>query len=266
MLDNLSENRIKLTPYYVAYMDILGVKDLIKSENSDVYLNKIQQLYSETMTMVQANCYNSYKLNPKIKIFSDNIIITIPKAEFMETSVDSMNSCYIMMFAAFFQIIALKYSLLIRGSVVSDKLYIDDYFVFGSALSKAYDLESNVAIYPRVVINPENISQFIQSDYQKKILTKDYSNIYYINSFECFFKYISANVREENLKIIKKVLESKLCNENNNKINTKICWLINMYNDFCQNNNYSKYCINIDDYPYNPYKLKTIVSGNIESL
>ncbi len=252
MPNNTLENRIKLTPYYFAYMDILGAKKYIESEESENYLNKIQQLYAETIGMIKANDKILYHTDVKFKIFSDNIVIAIPKEIYMETSINEVSSYYIMMFASFFQILAIKHSFLVRGSIAVDDLYIDNDFVYGKALTKSYKLESEIAIYPRIIINPSDIHLFTKSDTQRDAIKKDNANIYYVNPFEFYFKYINQNIVDRELNSIKTNLQDMLHKTSNNKVNQKICWFINLFNDFCIKNEYNNYVINIDDYPY-PY-------------
>lgn len=261
MPNKAPKERIKLSPYFVAYMDILGAKKFINSENSEDYLNKIYQLYNETISILKANNQNIYRLNTKTKIFSDNIIISIPYEEYFGDTTNSINSLYIMIFVSFFQIIALKHSLLVRGSIVIDDFYIDENFVYGKALTQAYKLEDEIANYPRIIINPKNISKFNKSDTQQRILMKDNSNLYYINPFECYFDWITEIEKKEVLNFISKTLKSMLNKNNDEKINQKVCWFINMFNDFCNKHIYNQYVINLYKYPYDPDEIPVIYTG-----
>jgi hypothetical protein len=54
-------------------------------------------------------------------------------------------------------IAALKMGFLIRGGVAKGKLYHANGVVFGEAMVRAYQLESRVAVYPRVVVADELI-------------------------------------------------------------------------------------------------------------
>ena len=262
MSNDVVENRIKLKPYYFAYMDILGAKKYIESEESEKYLNIIQRVYAETIGLVKSNSQDFYMPKPKLKIFSDNIVLAIPKIEYFRESTNDISSCNIIIFAAFFQIIALKYSLLVRGGITVDNLYIDEDFVYGKALTQAYKLESEVANYPRIVINPKDIHLFMKSDFQQSILLKDSANIYYIDPFEHYFGYIHESVKNEELNILKDILQNKLKVDKDDKINQKICWFINMFNDFCKRNNYNNYVINLCNYPYPEQKEKVKIAGD----
>lgn len=261
MQNNDIENRIKLKTYYLAYMDILGAKKYIESEESENYLNKVQKLYAEAIGMINSNSKEGYHKNNKLKIFSDNIVLAIPQIEYFGETINEINSCNILIFAAFFQIVALKYSFLVRGGISVDNLYIDNDFVFGKALIQAYKLESEIGLYPRIVIDPKDISLFLKSNFQRRILLKDSANIYYIDPFENYFGYIHKSIKNENLDIIRTNLNEMLIVNKDNKINQKICWFINMFNDFCKRNSYDDYIINIEDYPYPRTKIKNTITG-----
>lgn len=257
MQNNVFENRINLSSYYVAYLDILGIKNAINSDESENILNNIKNLYSEAIELLKANAKVICFKDIKYKIFSDNIVIAILKNDIH----DELSSYYLMLFASFIQILGLKYSFMIRGSIAVDDLYIDNNFIYGKALTKAYDLETNVSIYPRIVINPKDIHLFTKSDTQREVIEKDNANIYYLNPFEFYKKYVTSQALETFTQIIKENLEHCLSENNNEKINQKICWFINMYNKFCNDNNLENCIINIEDYPYPYSKTETIVTG-----
>ena len=263
----MNNQTIRLSQYYLAYIDILGIKEAIKSDKSEEYLNNIKELYELTYSYIKANCPREYFFKADIKIFSDNIVIAMKKKEHYEFGAPSdISSCYLMIFASFFQVLALKYSLLVRGSIVVDDLYIDETFIYGNALTEAYKLETELASYPRIIINPSNIHLFMKSDFQQKIINKDNSNIYYINPFECYFTYIPKENILENLDIITRNLTAKLSKENDNKMNQKICWFINMFNDFCIRYGYKNNIINLDNYPYPERKTEVRVTGFARKL
>lgn len=263
----MNNQTIRLSQYYLAYIDILGIKEAIKSDKSEEYLNNIKELYELTYSYIKANCPRKYFLKADIKIFSDNIVIAMKKKEHYEFGApNDISSCYLIIFASFFQVLALKYSLLVRGSIVVDDLYIDETFIYGNALTEAYKLESEIANYPRIIINPRDIHLFMKSDFQQKIISKDSSNIYYINPFECYFTYVPKEHKLDNLNVITEILTENLSENNDNKINQKVCWFINMFNDFCSSNGYLDNIINLDNYPYSEQKIEVRVTGFAREL
>ena len=83
-MQNNAANKIKLFPYYVAYLDILGISDAIKSEDSENYLNKIYNLFDDVNKAVSHTNQNHQSIKVIKKIFSDNIIIAIKKEPFFQ--------------------------------------------------------------------------------------------------------------------------------------------------------------------------------------
>jgi hypothetical protein len=53
------------------------------------------------------------------------------------------------------QVIASWSGLLIRGAITIGDIVHDDSIVFGPALNRAYELESQQAIYPRIILDPD---------------------------------------------------------------------------------------------------------------
>ena len=143
---------------------------------------------------------------------------------------------------------AFKYSLLTRGSIVIDNFFIDEKFVYGKALTKAYQLENDIAIYPRIIMDERDAADLRQSNYIQQYLNKDYDGIYYLNSFECYFE-IAKIYKEDEIKHIRQILWSKFKDGNSEKINQKLNWLINQFSEFCMNNELSKYKLDIDRMP-----------------
>lgn len=249
------DNKLELKQYYVLYIDILGAKNMIKSDKSEEFLQKIDSLYKNTLKVLD-NTYKDRKFEIKTKIFSDNIIIAVPK-DTLEYSSDEANKVGVIFhIATFFQILALQFSILTRGSIIIDDLYIDNTFVYGNALVKAYELESEIANYPRIVINHKDVLMFKKYQNLNGSLRYDHGNVCYINPFQSYFEiskcYKQAEIRDLSIVLYKKFNEIENC-----KIAQKVFWLINEFNEFCINNNIedcaidcSRYSANIKGYQY----------------
>lgn len=65
--------------------------------------------------------------------------------------------------SGFVQSLLLQYGLLLRGGIAVGKLYHDGEIVYGPGLVKAYELESKLAIYPRIIMD--------SSDFEVSILS-----------------------------------------------------------------------------------------------
>jgi hypothetical protein len=98
---------------------------------------------------------SQYRVRPTISTFSDHIVISYPferikmgDNSFGEIVVINQLHRYISVIAAS----ALKIGFLIRGGIARGMLYHANGVVFGEAMVRAYQLESKVAVYPRVVV------------------------------------------------------------------------------------------------------------------
>ena len=189
---------------------------------------------------------NTYNVQIFTKIFSDNIVIAIAKED--DIQLNAITKTLIIELAAYIQVLALDYSLLTRGSIVIDDFYIDDIFVYGKALTKAYALENTVAIYPRIIVAAEDACDLRESNYIREYLNKDFDGIYYLDTFSCYFS-IKKIYNEDEIKHIRQLLWTKTSEYNTEKINQKVYWIINLFNKFCIANNLDKYTLDIDKIP-----------------
>ena len=159
-------NTISLSNHFVCFIDLLGVKKNI--DNMDglekIYralriYKKIKSSYSEDPFIGVRIVSDDNKLLSQMEInlpyqcsfFSDSLIISYkhekPRPDYAE------------LYCILYDINMLVFVLLmngifVRGGLSYGKLYHDGDICFGQALVEAVYLESNIAIYPRVVISP----------------------------------------------------------------------------------------------------------------
>ena len=150
----MSEMQYKTEEYVVVFIDILGAtKKIIKEQERS--LNIVHVAYNQALE-VHKKLYgdeNSVLSMPEVKIFSDNIVIaTKSSTRGVETAFWSA-----VVFAALIQIQFLMKGYLVRGGMTIGDYFIDDTMVWGQALVRAHVLESSVAIYPRIVIDPKTV-------------------------------------------------------------------------------------------------------------
>lgn len=239
--------------HIVAYLDILGAKNKIK--NGDVeFLNQLNNIYIAAISnSTKVNNANHNENLPDIKqqIFSDNIV-------FAQEIKDGYTVYQVFNFVLFISAYlhqALVTGLLIRGGITVGDLYIDSNFVLGKALIRAYKLESEVAIFPRVVLDLDvfGILSAMDDDIFKNFsLPVGDDMLYYIDSCRVIYKPDKYKVNFEHIR--QSILN--VCKyEQNLKILQKHLWLINQFNDYCQANN-------------NPVKLIDIIKeyANVEQL
>jgi hypothetical protein len=135
-----------LTYHFVAFLDILGFSDMVEQDCSGpsadaVYLPKLLGVHKT------AFAYARKFVGAKVTQFSDSIILALPysPAEFAG----------VLDHVAVLQQTLLQDGILSRGGLSYGKHYSDEEFIFSDALIRAYKIERDRAIFPRVVVDDD---------------------------------------------------------------------------------------------------------------
>jgi len=203
----------KFTECYVAFLDILGWKSLIsESENNAekmqiliMALNKIADIGQSTHSKGDLNSGNFAEWKLQIHAFSDNVILFIP------IKTKHINFLLAKVAQLYDELIELNCCL--RGGIIIGDMYWDDdwskndisyskeklnmQIAMGQGLIEAVEIESKIAIYPRIVISEklqkhiqnESIQSFplcAKSEYTQKyqlidFVSKDIDGIYFLD-------------------------------------------------------------------------------------
>ena len=70
------EGQYKTTESIVAFIDVLGSSEAIKSD-ADKSLQMMHDAYTEAVSLFQSLFEDNGRITPKVKIFSDNIIVSV---------------------------------------------------------------------------------------------------------------------------------------------------------------------------------------------
>ncbi len=241
----MAEKKLKSSNYYLAYLDILGTKDIVAKDKNDRYLNELNKIYEQAIsTKLLVNDWNNLHINAKI--FSDNILLFI--------KADGQNDRYklesLIGLASMIQCAALAKGYLLRGGITYGNFFENERFVHGQALVHAVNLEEKNAIYPRIIIddnclncfelittrdqncrnckNTEKINDICIKYCNRKIIKQDVDEVYFAN----FYYHNIGIAIFENFK--KQLLIYLRKNNKDLKVKQKIMWLINYHNDFCR--------------------------------
>ena len=210
--------------YIVAYIDLLGVTSKIKDADAqNLSMNILHNLYTHTIGIMKEIAIDGLR-DVEFKIFSDNIIIAKKLSKTTEERQNDIKC--LLMYAAHLQELAASDAAgwMLRGGITIGQLYIDDIVVWGQALLKSYSLENNVAIYPRVIIDNDIVSQ-IKGTSNEEYLRKDFDNLYFLNYLHnCHF---CGRFLEKGFEIMKKDIGTKI---NDEKMYQKFCWHMNFIN------------------------------------
>ena len=143
----MSDKEYKTSEYVVGFIDILGATNAIMKQ-TDTSLDVVHKIYENAIkTFSKLSEFD----RPQIKIFSDNIVVAVP----YDKSHSKKNALYaVAVMSAALQANFLAHGWLTRGGISAGDFFVDDVMVWGSALVRAYKLESTIAYFPRVVIDP----------------------------------------------------------------------------------------------------------------
>ena len=120
-----------------------------------------------------------------------------------------------------------------RGAVVVDQLHISDNIVYGLGLVKAYDIESHQAIYPRIIIDQSTLD-ILNSNHP--YIAKDKDGLYFYDFLQKRISQVDSRLQHE-LKTLKfNIIQNTVNNINDEKIASKMNWMINYFNARCQYN------------------------------
>lgn len=246
---------MEVQPHVILFLDILGYKNLIMNsspqKNENEYLEEVHSLMSTLSSFIEhrnqrLDASNKWDLNMsrfKSLIFSDNILFFAPYTSEIDMFNLSGNLIYGL---CEFLFQYPKSEIFFRGAITAGPLYYDEnlHFVFGSGLIRAYELESTVAIYPRIIVDnclkPSPILVGWAQDSEEKWYV-DYLTLAY--SILCDDRNGVPTMTKEqtlfHLREHKESIQTGLSKyQADEKIFSKYRWLAEYHNRFCY---YSKF-------------------------
>lgn len=194
MKEDIGKTANNTAPQYtnqlVAFLDVLASKSKINTKD---FLPLLHSMYDKTI-QIEDKMQNSLHDKLNVKIFSDNLLFARDYYEYIKISEEEKNNIRrnIIMIIARLQQEFLKRELLLRGGIAEGNCYFDKVMVMGDALIQAYKLESEVAIYPRIIISP-NLCSNISQTIIEKYLKPDLDGYYYIDYISEFFNKTKAS-------------------------------------------------------------------------
>lgn len=253
----MKNNTKKLDNYLVAYIDILGGKELILNDKDNINLNIVKEIYKFAIGSLTSTITQNATKNLKIKIFSDNIVIA-SKIKIDTIRHIKLSIINFLRFIAYFQRKALDNGILLRGGVSYGELYIKEDFIWGKALIAAYEAEKK-AEYPVIEMDEETskymalIKQTLPSEIKQEFSIMD--NTYWGDCGKAKIDYLSIFTETPNMKHYVKVWQEYIQtsiqkHRFNEKILEKLQWQIKYHNDFCfgyKKDSLSEFIINEDD-------------------
>ena len=185
----------------IAFVDILGFKNLVEDSSLDIYeFQKILDSLKKFRKLKKEKEDKYYIEDVKVTTFSDSLVISYPVED---GDKDVLYS--VLLDLTRLQQELLEYNVIVRGGVTIGKLRhrIDENEIFGPAMNEAYYLESKVAKYPRIIICEDIIIHYCNIKRRNvsgsvdnkliKLLRKDYGEDFYYLDYLGNTKLISSD-------------------------------------------------------------------------
>ena len=227
------KTKTRMETQIVFYVDLLGTKELVKHpksrkvKNLAILLHELRAFEGEFELEVLDD---GFRMRPQVSTFSDHIVMSYtldqPGRDKHEVLISSFVSAGKLLRGLALE--ALNLDMLIRGGATIGLLHHQNGVVLGPALVEAYDLESRLAIYPRVAV-----SHVLQSEVEGNsvgpFLLEDVDRMAHFNYFSLMLDFhseqarivVSDKIREKVETNIKMMEKKKLWQES-----AKWSWLL----------------------------------------
>ncbi len=148
-IDLNARETISYQQSYVAFLDVLGFKDMVFHRNND----KIEKYFGIVNSAIQYLKSIPAKEDIGSIIISDSIILSIPLTDSEEENIDKLR--HLCVAIALIQFGLAVNDIWIRGAISSGNAYFDSEKnqVVGEAYINAYLLENSLAVTPRVILD-----------------------------------------------------------------------------------------------------------------
>ncbi len=230
---------------FCAYLDILGFSEKIISNDLtffNKYLNTLDKELQHVENMHDLSGKDGFK-SFELKIFTDNFVFGHPwYDEFGESELGNIFDVL-----SHIQLTFAKSNIFVRGAVSMSDLFMDENIVLGPAIIESYKLESEKAIYPRIILSNDvvdivkkHIKYYAEhsSSPQSKEYLIDIDGYYFINYlFTLFYDndYPEEIIVSELIQHKDAVVVNLKIFADNFKLFDKYSWSAKYHNYFCDN-------------------------------
>ena len=223
--------------YIVAFIDVLGTTKKVLKNTQDA-LEELWML-NHDIFKVAAEYDKEYGKECVIRSFSDNYLLAL------ETSNETMPKDIEHIFnivGNVFNFCLRMHSILLRGAIEIGELHIDENIVIGKALIDAYQTETKMAIYPRIIVSDHLVRMF-HSDVENfcavydltKPIFQDFDMLWCLNPL-LFCAETTEKRSISSFQVGMATLLYKARKDNDKKVLTKLKWLINYVNQYYTQN------------------------------
>jgi hypothetical protein len=156
----------KYEEQFTAFVDFLGFSEASEETDDNTRLRVLELLRSLSALRGEFDMKSwvdgtatQYNYKPTVSTFSDHVVLSYPldplwwAADLNERMISLFVTAQFNRLLAQIASTALRIGFLIRGGATIGMLYHAEGVVFGEALIEAFEIESRVAVYPRVVLS-----------------------------------------------------------------------------------------------------------------
>lgn len=213
--------------HYVAFLDILGFKQLIGTQECEEIYKIFDELHNKSSATLNLNGVQirAYE-HIKHIILSDSIVL------FIESDIDDAFTTLIDICGRLQNSLANRDEpILMRGGIAKGDLFYENGIIYGEGLTKAYLLESKLAKYPRIVFSGDTLEAGKKNAKYSFVLLEDFSKpygldddfLYYIDYFiDQFFAFETSVLYFDRLLSL---CEKWLNKEIDSNLREKYIWL-----------------------------------------
>ena len=203
--------------HIIAYLDILGAKDIICNDNNFDFLNHLNMFMEDAIEESGGGVFPREE-KIYIKIFSDNILLAIELKENDEQRENKIAILFNTVANIYNEI--LRYGYLMRGAIVEGEFFHNDIIVYGKGLVEAVHLEEKEADVPRILVRVK-----VSESNSYYYLMQDTDGEFFLNIFHLCNAFDDIAFKINLLEMLKK-------QKNNEKIKAKIIWMIKYFNSW----------------------------------
>lgn len=189
---NYFKDLIDTEPRIICFLDILGFSEFVNRYDNDItstFLQDIQESFAlaREHLLENRNMYNKEAIEHlEYQTFSDNVCISIP---YFDNENDFLSNFNILsIYVRGLQMIMMSKGFFMRGGISIGSYYADNNIIFSKGLINAYKLESEKAIYPRILVDKliiEKILNYRESQINyfglKQAIIFDWENLAFLN-------------------------------------------------------------------------------------
>jgi hypothetical protein len=182
-----------LEDHCIIFVDFLGFSNIVHDTSKTLeVLGILQALQSSRKNFRITKEFNDehlgqLELQAAVSAFSDHVVISYPlKRMYVDKGLNEQTIPYLVMdharaLISNIAVAAFSIGLLIRGGMTIGKLYHHKGVVFGEGMIDAYRLESEVAIYPRVILSSAMSGNPAWLTEDKRMVKQDFDGVYFLD-------------------------------------------------------------------------------------